>query len=147
MMSDPITTLIRVENDFWLCIGEVNGLRIDGQPVDFISFEMLTEETVKVSYQMLGLRPATLADDPEGSNDWRTYTTDEHSFTVPGHLIQFVNPTTSKSVLSMPFYLLQSTVLVAITASLFQSLTISDLKNVPKLAVSKEYPYREASSQ
>jgi len=26
MMSDPITTLICVENDFWLCIGEVNGL-------------------------------------------------------------------------------------------------------------------------
>jgi hypothetical protein len=47
----------------------------------------------------------------------------------------------------MPFYLFQSTVLVALTASVFQSLTISDLKNVPKLAASKEYPYREASGQ
>ena len=146
VMSDPIVTLIRIENDFWLCIGEINGLRIDGQPVDCISFEMLTEETVKVSYQMLGLRPATLADDPEGRNDWRTYMTDERSFTVPERLVQSLNPTTSKSVpLSMPFYLLQSTVLVAITASIFQSLTISDLKSVPKLVASKEYPYREAS--
>ena len=147
VMSDPIATLIRIKNDFWLCIGEVNGLRIDGQPVDFVSFEMLAEETVKVSYQMLGLRPAMLADDPEGRNDWRSYMANEQSFTVPGHLIQSVNPTTSKAMLSMPFYLFQSTVLVALSASLFQILTISDLKNVPRLAASKEYPYREASGQ
>lgn len=55
-MSDPISTLIRVEDKFWLCLGEVNGLRVDGRPVDDVSFEMLPEETVTVSYQMLGLR-------------------------------------------------------------------------------------------
>ena len=33
----------------------------------------------------------------------------------------------------MPLYLLQSTVLVALTASLFQSFTLIDPKNVPKL--------------
>ena len=46
---------------------------------------------------------------------------------------------------SMPFYLLQSSVLVALAASLFQSLTVTDLKNVPKIAQLNEYPYREAS--
>jgi hypothetical protein len=145
IVSDPISTLIRVENKFWLCLGEVNGLRVDGRSVDDISFEMLSEETVTVSYQMLGLRPATLADDPDGQHDWRTYTMGEQSFTVPGCLIQSVNPTTSKTHLSIPFYLLQSTVLVAITASLFQSLTVSNLKSVPKLAPTKEYPYRQCS--
>jgi hypothetical protein len=147
IISDPISTLLRVENKFWLCIGEVNGLRVDGRPVDDISFEMLPEETVTVSYQVLGLRPTTLADDPDGRHDWRTYTMSEQSFTVPGRLIQSVNPTTSKTHLSIPFYLLQSTVLVALTASLFQSLTISDLKTVPKLAPTKEYPYRQGSGE
>jgi hypothetical protein len=71
----------------------------------------------------------------------------EQSFVVPGRLIQSVNPTTSKSHLSIPFYLLESTVLVALTASLFQSLNISDLKNVPKLAPTKEYPYRQGSGE
>ena len=147
IISDPISTLIRVENNFWLCLGEINGLRIDGQPVDYISFEMLAEGTVSASYQMLGLRPATLAEDPDGRHDWRTYMMTEQSFTVPGHLIQSLNPTTSKTHLTIPFYLLESTVLVALAASLFQSLTISDLKNVPKLAPTKEYPYRQGSGK
>ena len=147
VISDPISTLIRIDNKFWLCLGEVNGLRIDGRPVDYVSFEILPEETVTISYQMLGLRSATLADDPDGRHDWRTYTMNEQSFTVPGRLIQSVNPTTSNVHLSIPFYLLQSTVLVAITASLFQSLTVSDLKTVPKLAPTKEYPYRQGSGE
>lgn len=108
---------------------------------------MLAEGTVTVSYQMLGLQPATLADDPEGRNDWRSYMMSKCSFTVPGHLVQSINPTTSKTHLSMPFYLLQSTVLVASTASLFQSLSLSNLKSVPKLAPTKEYPYCEASGE
>ena len=128
LISDPISTLIRVENNFWLCLGEVNGLQIDGRSVDEVSFEMLPEETVTVSYQMLGLRPATLADDPDRRHDWRTYMMAEQSFMVPGCLIQSVNPTTSKTHLSIPFYLLQSTILVALTASLFQSLTVLNLK-------------------
>ena len=109
---------------------------------------MLPEETVTVSYQVLGLQPAMLADDPDGQHDCqRTYTMGEQSFTVPGCLIQSVNPTTSKTHLSIPFYLLQSTFLVALTASLFQSLTISDLKTMPKLALIKEYPYHQGSSE
>ena len=147
LISDPIATLIRVENKIWLCLGEVNGLQIDGRPVDSVCFEMLAEETVKVSYQMLGLRPATLADDPDGQHDWRTYMMAERSFTVPGRLIQSVNPTISKSHLSTPFYLLQSTVLVALTASLFQGLTVSNLKTVPTLSPTSEYPYRQCSGK
>jgi len=145
IISDPIASLIRVDNEFWLCLGEVNELRIDGQAINYISFEMLAEETISVSYQMLGLRPATLEDDPDEINDWRTYMVNEHSFTVPGRLIQSINPTTSTAHLRMPFHLLQSTFLVALTASLFQGLTVSDLKNVPKIAQTKEYPYRETS--
>ena len=55
LISDLISTLIHVKNKFWLCLGEVNGLQIDSHRVDEVSFEMLTEETVTVSYQMLGL--------------------------------------------------------------------------------------------
>ena len=147
LISDPIATLIRVKNKFWLCLGEANGLQIDGHSVDEVSFEMLAEETVSVSYQMLGLQPATLADDPNRQHDWRMYMMAEWSFTVSGHLIQSVNPPTLKTHLSIPFYLLQSTVLVALTASLFQGLTVSNLKTVPKLAPTAEYPYRQGSGK
>ena len=108
---------------------------------------MLAEDTVSVSYQMLSLRPATLAEDPDGRYDWRMYMMTKQSFTILGHLLQSINPTTSKTHLTIPFYLLESTVLVALAASLFQSLTVSDLKNVPKLALTKEYPYRQGSGR
>ena len=151
VIGDPIATLVRIEDQFWLCIGEVNGLRIDGRPVKYVGFDMLVEDTVTVSYQMMGMRPTTLADDPDGKHDWRTYTIKEHSSTVPGRLIQSVNPTLSEThtdtASGLPFYLFQSTFLVALTASLFQSLTVSDLKNVPKLNATPEYPYRENSGK
>lgn len=149
VIGDPIATLVRIEDQFWLCIGEINGLRIDGRPVTYVGFDMLVEDTVTVSYQMMGMRPTTLADEPNGKNDWRTYTIKEHSSTIPGRLIQSVNPSLSEAHIGtgLPFYLFQSTFLVALTASLFQSLTVSDLKNVPKLNATPEYPYRENSGK
>ena len=147
LITDPIATLIHVENQYWVCIGEINGLKIDGKPVGYISLDMLSEETVIVSYQMLGLRPATSDDDVVLKHDWRTYSMEEKSFSVPGKLIQSVDPTLSVVHKNMPFYLFESTVIVALAASIFQSLTVSDLKKVPKLARTKEYPYRASSGE
>jgi hypothetical protein len=70
IVSDPISTLIRINNKFWLCLGEVNGLRVNGRSVDEIGFELLLEETVAVSYQRLGLQPGTLDNDPDGQHDY-----------------------------------------------------------------------------
>ena len=147
IISDPIVTLLYSEDCFWICVGEVNEIKIDGNFADSIPVEMLDEDTVMVSYQMLGLRPTSSDDDPTQKHDWRTYTIKEHSFTVPGCLIQVVNPTISTTHTKFPFYLLQSSVLVALTASIFQSLTTSHLKSVPKITPSQEYPYREASGR
>lgn len=58
---------------------------------------MLEEETVIISYQMLGLRLATSNDDPEVKHDWRTYAMDEKTHTVLGCLIQPINPAVSKT--------------------------------------------------
>jgi hypothetical protein len=144
LISDPIATILSSENKLWLCIGEVNALKFDGQPVPYLNLNMLSEEAVTVSYQVVGLRPATVDEDPERVHDWRTHhMADEHSFTVPGRLVQPINPTTSN--IETGWYLFQSTVLVTLAASIFQQLTTSNLKNIPQLTPSKEYPYREAS--
>ncbi|KAF8176089.1 hypothetical protein BJ912DRAFT_1033585 [Pholiota molesta] len=149
LLSDPIATLILSENKIWLCIAEVNGLRIDGEPVPYLSLDMLSEQTVTVSYQVLGLRPANSDDDPEGVHDWRTYRIQEQSFTVPGHLVQPVNPLISNNhtLPQIPWYLFQGTVLVAMAASLHQHLTVTQLKSVPRLTPSPDFPYREASGE
>ncbi|KAF8962900.1 hypothetical protein BDZ97DRAFT_1662289 [Flammula alnicola] len=136
IMSDPITTILSSESKLWLCIGEVNGLKIDGQSVDYVGFDMLGESTVYVSYQMLGLRPATRDDDADLKHDWRTYRMPERTFTVPGALVSPINPTLSSSHTNIPWYLLESSVLVAFAASLTQELTISELKHVYPFNVS-----------
>jgi len=53
IICNPITTLICSENKFWLCIGEVNSLKIDGRSADYISHDMLSEDTVIVSLMHL----------------------------------------------------------------------------------------------
>jgi hypothetical protein len=82
---------------------------------------MLDEDTITISYQMLSLCPATSDDDPDQNHDWRTYTTQEHSFMVPGCLIQVVNPTLSVTHTDIPFYLFQSSVIVVLTMSILSS--------------------------
>ena len=37
MISDPVATLLCCDNHAWLCIGEVNGLKVDGQYADFVT--------------------------------------------------------------------------------------------------------------
>ena len=45
------------------------------------------------------------------------------------------------------YFLLKSTVLVAVNASLLQLIVVSDLKLAPKLALSTEFPYREVGGK
>jgi hypothetical protein len=145
MISDPVATLLCCDNRAWLCIGEVNGLKVDGQYAEFVPHEILQEKMVTISYQLLGLRPATLDDDPSSLSDWRSCRIEEHSFMVPGQLIQPINPTVSTPLPHSAFYLFDSQFLVALSASLLEYLSASDIKNIPKLAVSHTFPYREGS--
>ncbi|EDR14469.1 uncharacterized protein LACBIDRAFT_305052 [Laccaria bicolor S238N-H82] len=85
LVSDPIATVLCCKKKFWLHIGEVNTLHINGRSVDFVSFDMLIEDTVSVLYQMSCLCTSTMDDDPDQQNDWRTCAIDECSFTNNYH--------------------------------------------------------------
>ena len=43
MVSDPITTVVSSGIKIWLCLGKVNGLKIEGKSVDIADFDMLCE--------------------------------------------------------------------------------------------------------
>ncbi|KAF8165869.1 hypothetical protein B0H34DRAFT_671602 [Crassisporium funariophilum] len=149
ILLDSMASLLSLDRQIWLCLGEVNSMKVDNRPVTRLSLGMLTEKTVTISYQILGLQPAMEDNDPEEIHDWRTYRRmDECSFIVPGCLVQPLNPLISKSHLpgQIPWFLFQSTVLVASAASLSEQLTASQLTSVPKIAASKEYPYCKASA-
>ncbi|KAF6753578.1 hypothetical protein DFP72DRAFT_1010378 [Ephemerocybe angulata] len=151
LVHDPITTLLACDSSFWLCIGEVIGIKLDGQAVPDIDHALLPEPTVSVTFQLLGLRPA-VADDVAGVStgaeyDWRTYTTMEKSFEVPGRLIQVVNPETAVVPSKGSFYLFGSPSLMALGSLLLQGMSVEDLKRVPKVLSTTEYPYREPTGR
>ena len=77
-ISDPVTSLLCSDNWIWLCIGEVNGLCVN------VGHSILCESITTVSYQLVGLWLATTNKDPGSKNNWRSYSMEEHSFTVPG---------------------------------------------------------------
>ncbi|RXW13478.1 hypothetical protein EST38_g12377 [Candolleomyces aberdarensis] len=151
LVHDPIATLVSCDGRFWLCLGEVNGLKLNGQSTPHLSHTVLREDTVTVSFQLLGLRPAKEADNSQSNSedysDWRTYNTPERSFDIPGRFIEVVNPEMIVASGYPSYYLFQSPVLIAVAAALFQRLAASDLKLLPKTAPTNEYPYREGTGK
>jgi hypothetical protein len=106
-----------------------NAHSTSGTLAEYVPHEMLPEKAVTISYQLLGLCPATNLDNADMKNDWRSYTIPEHSFTVPRRLVQGVNPTISTRDMAQPYYLLESSFLVALTANLMGYLTASDINS------------------
>ncbi|KAG6827992.1 hypothetical protein H0H92_009721 [Tricholoma furcatifolium] len=147
IVQDPIATLVLCEGRVWLCIGEVNNITHDSQSVDSIPLEILYEGTVSVSFQVLGLRvrPATSDDDPTLQYDWRSHSlSTEKTCCVPGRFIEPLDVEAEFSITHRSFYLLKSSNLAAKTAVLFERLQF-DLKKLPVIKRTKEFPYREIS--
>jgi hypothetical protein len=142
LIHDPIATLVHTQDHLWLVLGEVNGIRYDGRLIDRVGHGLLAEPSVKISFQVTGLRP-TASDDGQGELfDWRTFITPGRTFEVPGKLIEALDPELSKGSMK-PFYLFKSGFLVATAALLAQRLAPPDLKQLPKMSATTDFPYRE----
>ena len=114
-MDLPVTSLVRCRGHIFLCIGEVNDIIVDNQHTDHIAVKYLAEQTVVVLYQMLYIVPAKVQDDPNLKNDWRwSEGRGLGLHRVPGCLIQPINPNISTQEPGNPFYVLESSVLMAI---------------------------------
>lgn len=115
---DPVSTLVRCEDKYFLCIGEVNGLSVDSKSRQRVALNLLAESTIRVSYQILHLIPSTTDDDPTAKNDWRSSRPLPYTFTVPGILIQPINPLTSLPTSGTPHLLFDSGSLRALASNL-----------------------------
>ena len=143
-MDSPIATLVRCETHLFLCIGEVNDITVDSRHTDLVEVEYLTEPSVYISYQMLTLVPATTEDDPDLKNDWRWTGKRGSPLRVPGCLVQPINPSVSTKELGNPYYLFESSVLMATGSSILERLT-EHAVSVPSVKKSETFPYRETT--
>ncbi|KAF6755550.1 hypothetical protein DFP72DRAFT_1008601 [Ephemerocybe angulata] len=147
LIHDPIATLVWCDKRIWLVVGEVNGIRYDGEAVESLGHNLLGESAAKISVQLLGMRPATSDDDEHQQHDWRTYNSPAfRSLDFSGKSIEALDPTVATRT-SRSFYLFQSPFLIATTALLLSRMSVVDLKSLPKVATTTEFPYRERSGR
>ncbi len=50
VIQDPVASLLRCDDRYWLCIGEVNGLKDDGESLDALEHSQLAESRASVSF-------------------------------------------------------------------------------------------------
>ena len=103
---------------------------------------------VSVSYQLLGLYPATSDDDPDQAMDWKSgrLSVERTFLDIPGSLVIPLNP---KLTDAGSRYLFDSQSLVAFAATLAEPLsTDAQLRKlVPKISPLTDYPYRKAGGR
>jgi hypothetical protein len=143
-IDSPIATLVRCGSHLFLCIGEVNDITVDSRHTDLVGVEYLTEPSVYISYQMLILVPATIEDDPDLKNDWRWTGNRGKPFRVSGCLVQPINPSLSTKEPGNPYYLFESSTLMATGSSILERLT-EHAVSVPSIKKSETFPYRETT--
>uniref|UniRef100_A0A8H7XJQ8 Zinc finger PHD-type domain-containing protein n=1 Tax=Psilocybe cubensis TaxID=181762 RepID=A0A8H7XJQ8_PSICU len=151
---DPVVTLVKCEQHLFLCLGEVNSIKIHSEsPVEAISMDDINESDsgkVSISMSILGLRRSTVGDDPTLKADWRTYRLlSERTIHTPAKMVLPINPTIHTSGIGQLYYLLEGSVLVALVSQL-RSTIDSDkgvLKKLPQVSLGKEFPYYEESGK
>lgn len=142
-VNDPISTLLECEGKLFLCIGEVKGIFVHSKPVDSVPISLLPEKAVAILYQIVRLTRTTVDDDPTKDNDWRSSLFLSATVRVPGLFVQPINPTVSTRNPGNPCFLFDSDSLMALTASLHDRFTDVQLRAIPHIARTAEYPYRE----
>jgi len=91
----------------------------------------------------LRLVPASYDDDQDGKHDWRSKDLFRLSATVPGALILPINPDVASNNSCDAFFLFQSSELIALAASLQDSIPRRHCKSIPQVQASDYFPYRE----
>lgn len=146
-IQDPVGTLVRCDSHILLCIGEVNNIRIDSQSVSSVSLVSIAEsdpDKISISLSILGLRRATVEDDPSCQSDWRSYRLSfERTIHVSAKAVAPLDPIISAQGVGKVFYLLEGKFLVTLAASIFGLLEKSDLKKLSIIAPSNGFPYVE----
>ncbi|THU83440.1 hypothetical protein K435DRAFT_689543 [Dendrothele bispora CBS 962.96] len=155
MISEPVASILSCEDQFFLCVGEVVEIRMGNDAVEDVTLDELLEEGVKIQFQLLQIVPCDNESDPTQDHNWRSSpNTHIHPvcFTVPGHLIQPLNPTLSApdDRSKKTFYLFRSDVLRALAEDLLNKLSeLGDSRalKIPTTLRSQFFPYWTAAGE
>ncbi|KAE9404086.1 hypothetical protein BT96DRAFT_955688 [Gymnopus androsaceus JB14] len=145
MTTEPIATLLQCDNHLFLCIGEIKNIRWDSKPAEQLQLDCLLEKLTSISFQLISIIPATSEDDSSLRKDWCSSSSLSYIFKVPGSLVLPINPKLSTQMKLNPVYLFESSELIWLVSSLHEKVSRHDLKGVPSITCSNNFPYLDSS--
>jgi len=92
---------------------------------------------------MIFLVPTTIDDDPGLKHDWRWSGKRGGSHRASGRLVEPINPAICTRDAVGPFYLFESSVLMAIGLTILERICSDDGRLLPAVRQSDFFPYRE----
>ncbi|KAJ7281329.1 hypothetical protein C8J57DRAFT_1558865 [Mycena rebaudengoi] len=141
--GSPMCTLVRCEGRLFLAIGSVNGLALGLETLDELSVDLISDATTTISFQILCVVRATEDDDPSNRHDWTwSLNMEGRTLKAQGPLVHALNPELSTSTPGRPTYLFESSQLMALAASLHDSVLPQMRRNIPNIERSAYFPYR-----
>ncbi|KAI3998038.1 hypothetical protein K525DRAFT_215108, partial [Schizophyllum commune Loenen D] len=146
-VSHPIATLLKCDDHIFLAIAEITALKLHGKPIEHIPVVMLREKSVELSYQLVGLKQTSVAEDPSLVHDWRSSHLLPTYQTVPGAVAHSIDPALATHAHTTPYYLFDSQSLLALAFSLYEQTARTHSASIPTIKPSKDFPYRERHGQ
>ncbi len=93
MLNEPIIALIQCDKRIFLGFGNVIDICVNSKSTDQLSLNLLMENTVSVTFQVVDLFLATENDDPSLKNNWHMSSHLQPAWLMsPGRLVHVLNP-------------------------------------------------------
>jgi hypothetical protein len=139
-----VATFLQCQEHISLCIADVKDIIIDGKSSpDGVALSLLPENKVSIAYQALALSRMLTVDDPSLKWDWKSGKPFGITFKVPGRLIQPINPDLAPTTCH---FLFDGSQLMAFSTSLLDRLVEKDMKSIPTVKSTPNFPYRLGNS-
>ncbi|PBK60263.1 hypothetical protein ARMSODRAFT_1026651 [Armillaria solidipes] len=139
--------MLRCDGKLFLALGEVISITVGAESFEQIMLDIIGDESVIISYQLIYLTPMLADGSPDQMYDWKSICQlNTPQFKIPGCLLQVINPSVSVTDDNrrQPYYQFESSVLMSLSADMLLQLVPQDVKHIPKVSVTKDFPYHNA---
>ncbi|KAG8693709.1 hypothetical protein FRC08_008948 [Ceratobasidium sp. 394] len=144
LLNDPAATIVRCQNYVFLALAQITSIKHGNRLLGKVSTDMLQEEGVTISFQILEL-VSLCEPTPELASeqlDWSwsgEYLPSTHK--CSGRFVQPIDPILSTEVPSRPTFVFRSSELQSIAGSLYAQLEASGKHCLPAVPQSTGFPY------
>ncbi|KAI0026716.1 hypothetical protein K488DRAFT_64965 [Vararia minispora EC-137] len=137
-IGHPVAMLLSCQDKLWLAVGEVNGIRRNGQHLEHIPISVICDQTVAISFQVVLL---TL--DPSQTNRWRSDSLLPIRASVPGTLVRPLDPDVISPAPEKVLYTFQTDELISLASNLRLQVVPRHTRSIAMVKIHPQYPYCE----